>query len=99
MSKVCFKPGDILTYSEYSGDARFVKLTRVTAKTAYGRFLTLRVVSDDGYGQNGSVMPNENEFDGAEFRIGMIHEDYIWSRKDRAFSSPWDGTPSLYYTD
>jgi hypothetical protein len=55
------------------------------------------VISDDGYGQNGQVMPNPDRIIGEEIMGRIKKGGYV--RLNDNLACRWDGRPSDYYTD
>ena len=94
-----FKVGEIIEAS-FSYTARyphFFVITRNSGKTIWAREIGKIVVSDDGYGQNGSVMPNPDKVIGEEI-MGRIKKSG-YARLNYNLACRWDGRPSDYYTD
>ena len=94
-----FKVGEIIEAS-FSYTARyphFFVITRNSGKTIWAREIGKIVVSDDGYGQNGSVMPNPDKVIGEEI-MGRIKKSG-YARLNHNLACRWDGRPSDYYTD
>ena len=94
-----FNVGEIIEAS-FAYTARFPHffvITRNSGKTIWAKEIGKIVVSDDGYGQNGSVMPNQDQVIGEEI-IGRIKKSgYV--RLNGNLACRWDGRPSDYYTD
>lgn len=94
-----FKVGEIIEAS-LSYTARFPHffvITRNSGKTIWAKEIGKIVVSDDGYGQNGSVMPNPDRVIGEEI-IGRIKKSgYV--RLNDNLACRWNGKPSDYYSD
>ena len=94
-----FKVGEIIEAS-FSYSARFPHffvITRNSGKTIWAREIGKIVVSDDGYGQNGSVMPNPDRVVGEEIMGRIKKNGYV--RLNDNLACRWNGRPSDYYTD
>lgn len=94
-----FKVGEIIEAS-FSYRARFPHffvITRNSGKTIWAKEIGKMVVSDDGYGQNGSVVPNPDKVIGEEV-MGRIKKTGFVRLNDN-LACRWDGKPSNYYTD
>ena len=99
-----FKVGDILTYAfHYSArHPHFVRVVRVTPKSVAVEQLENTVVSHDGYGQNGYVVPNlegpTKPIKGT-FRVdeGKYFGEYC--KISGCYATLWDGNPEEFYTD
>jgi hypothetical protein len=99
-----FKVGDILTYAfQYSArHPHFVRVVRVTPKSIAVEKLENKVVSHDGYGQNGCVVPNleapAQPIKGT-FRVneGKYFGEYC--KISGCYATLWNGTPEEFYTD
>lgn len=94
-----FKVGEIIEASFHwsSRHPHFFVITRNSGKTIWAREIGKIVVSDDGYGQNGSVMPNPEVIIGKEI-MGRINKRG-YAHLDGNLAYRWDGRPSDYYTD
>lgn len=99
-----FKVGDILTYA-FQYNARhphFVRVVRVTPKSIAVEKLENKVVSHDGYGQNGCVVPNlENPAKpvAGTFRVKEAKYFGEYCKIDGCYATLWNGTPEEFYTD
>lgn len=94
-----FKVGEIIEAS-FSYTARFPHffvITRNSGKSIWAREIGKIVVSDDGYGQNGQVMPNPDQIIGDEIMGRIKKSGYVRLNGNLAYR--WDGRPSDYYTD
>ncbi len=94
-----FKVGEIIEAS-FAYNARFPHffvITRNSGKTIWAKEIGQIVVSDDGYGQNGSVMPNPERVIGNEI-MGRIQKSG-YARLNDNLAHRWNGRPSDYYTD
>ena len=94
-----FKVGEIIEAS-FAYTARFPHffvITRNSGKTIWAREIGKIVVSDDGYGQNGSVMPNPDRVVGEEIMGRINKSGYV--RLNDNLACRWNGRPSDYYTD
>lgn len=93
-----FKPGDILDASfHYSAKIPyFFIVTRVSKSSVWARRLGKVVVSHDGYGQNGYMMPNLAER-GAEV-MGRIRKGGYLKLND-CTAHVWNGKPVDFYSD
>lgn len=94
-----FKVGEIIEAS-FSYTARFPHffvITRNSGKTIWAKEIGKIVVSDDGYGQNGQVMPNPEVIKGSEIMGRIDNKGYAKLNGNLAYR--WDGRPSDYYTD
>lgn len=94
-----FKVGEIIEAS-LSYTARFPHffvITRNSGKSIWAREIGKIVISDDGYGQNGQVMPNPDRIIGDEIMGRIKKGGYV--RLNDNLACRWDGRPSDYYTD
>lgn len=94
-----FKVGEIIEAS-LSYTARFPHffvITRNSGKTIWAKEIGKIVVSDDGYGQNGSVMPNPDRVIGDEIMGRIKKSGYV--RLNDNLACRWNGKPSDYYSD
>ena len=99
-----FKVGDILTYAfHYSArHPHFVRVIRVTPKSVAVEKLENKVVSHDGYGQNGCVVPNlENPGKLIEGTFRVKESKYFgeYCKISGCYATLWNGTPEEFYTD
>ena len=94
-----FKVGDILDGSfHYTAKIPyFYKVVRRTPAMVFAVRLGKRVVSDDGYGQNGSVMPNPTEVGEKIYKGRITKNGYL--RLDDCLCSLWDGKPVDFWSD
>ena len=94
-----FKPGDILDASyHYSAKIpHFYIVTRVSEHSIWARPLGKVVVSHDGYGQNGEVMPNLAE-KGKEVMRRIRKGGYV-DFGQCCTACLWDGNPVSFYSD
>lgn len=94
-----FKVGEIIeaSFSYGSRFPHFFVITRNSGKTIWAKEIGKKVISDDGYGQNGSVMPNPDRIIGEEI-MGRIKKTGFVRLNDN-LACRWDGKPSNYYTD
>lgn len=94
-----FKVGEIVEAS-FQYTARFPHffiITRNSGKSIWAVEIGKRVVSDDGYGQNGTVMPDTSERRGKEVMGRIGKNGYAMLKGNLAVR--WDGRPSDFYTD
>lgn len=94
-----FKVGEIIEAS-FSYTARFPHffvITRNSGKTIWAKEIGKVVISDDGYGQNGQVMPNPARIIGEEIMGRIKKSGYVRLNNNLAYR--WDGRPSDFYTD
>lgn len=94
-----FKVGEIIEAS-FSYTARFPHffvITRNSGNTIWAKEIGKIVVSDDGCGQNGQVMPNPEVIKGSEIMGRIKKGGYVRLNDNLAYR--WDGRPSDFYTD
>ena len=98
------KVGDILVYA-YHYNARypqFVRVTKTTAKSVWLEKLEKVWHTHDGYGQNGTRMPDlvspGRPMKGC-FRIKVSKKGFEWLKIDNCCAMLWDGNPEDEYTD
>lgn len=94
-----FQVGEIVEAS-FSYSARFPHffvITRNSGKSVWAIEVGKIVVSDDGYGQNGTVMPDTTERKDKEVMGRIDKQGYVKLNGNLAYR--WDGRPSAYYTD
>ena len=96
-----FLVGDIIEASfQYSARiVYFYEITRTTPSTIFCKRLKQKVVSDDGYGQNGTCVPIENEYDGEKIYSGRINKKSKYVRINDCLAKLWNGEPVDFYTD
>lgn len=94
-----FKVGEIIEASfQYSARfPHFFVITRNSGKSIWAVEVGKIVVSDDGYGQNGSVMPDTTVRKGKEIMGRIGHDGY--TKLNGNYAMRWNGKPSDYYTD
>ena len=94
-----FKVGDILDASfQYTMKIpEFFIVTRNTGKTVYARKLGKVVVSHDGYGQSGTMVPNLAERSEKEY-VARIRKDGS-IKLEGCFAYLWDGEPVDFWGD
>lgn len=90
-----FKVGDILagTWGWSMTIPAFFKVVKVTAKRLLLEEYDGRMVSSDGYGQQGYEMPDFTRSRGEKY--GRIEGDYVvvGSRSETVLLKMWDGKP------
>lgn len=94
-----FKVGEIIEAS-FSYTARFPHffvITRNSGKSIWAKEIGKIVISDDGYGQNGQVVPNTARVIGEEIMGRIDKKGY--AKLNGNLACRWDGRPSDYYTD
>ena len=96
-----FLVGDIIDASfQYSARiVYFYEIVRITTSTIFCKRLKNKVVDHDGYGQNGTCVPIENEFESEKVYSGRINKKSKYVKIDGCLARLWDGTPSDFYTD
>lgn len=92
--------GDIVVqvFSYNARYVRFYKILDINGKTITVRELIQKIVSDDGYGQNGTCIPTDKfEPNSKEMkcRVGSRHG----LRINNGYTYKWDGKPEMFYTD
>lgn len=94
-----FKVGDILdaTFTYTAQIPHFYIVTRTSASSIWVKPLGKIVVSDDGYGQNGTVVPDKNRVGGNETIARIKKTGYVSINGNTA--RIWDGRPVMFYTD
>lgn len=95
-----FKVGDILDAS-FQYTAKFARLYYVVRRTASSIWvvqLKTKVVNDDGYGQNGSVMPILELPENAKTIMGRITPRGS-VKIDDSLASLWNGKPVDFWSD
>lgn len=99
MEPIKFKVGDVVA-TDYYGSPKAYTITRLTASTAFGKGMKMRVTHDDGYGQNGTCVPDSIREGAEEVRLGIIRNDYIKGKgKYGDCLFPYSGRDLHYYTD
>lgn len=94
-----FKVGEIIEAS-FAYTARFPHffvITRNSGKTIWAKEIGTIILSDDRYGQNGTVIPNPKRIVGKEIMGRIKKSGYV--RLNDNLACRWDGRPSCYYTD
>ena len=100
------KVGSIVA-TDYYGCPHAFKVIKTTAKTALCKELNLKVTSDDGYGQNGTCVPVENEFKDNPYygeimcriKDSSDGDQYLVNKKESLCLFQYGGRPLHYYTD
>ena len=96
-----FQVGDIIeaTFQYNSRHPAFYKVVRRTPSTIYTKALDTYVVSHDGYGQNGLMMPLCDTFASDKVFTSRINKKRGTIRIADCLGHIWDGEPSAFYTD
>ena len=98
-----FEVGQILDASfVYSAKIpKFFKITRRTKSTIWAVEIGQKVVSHDGYGQNGEVMPIEDKIINNKEVSGRIvqRNGKGYLKLNNSTAHVWDGEPVDFYTD
>lgn len=95
-----WRVGDILV-AAFAYSARFVdfyRITKVSGATIWVEHLKEKIVSDDGYGQNGTCVPDEDAPAKPVSKGFRIRKDGS-CRVDNRYTYVWDGKPEDFYTD
>ena len=94
-----FDVGDILDASfQYTAKIpHFYKVVRRTPSMIECVKLKQKNVTDDGYGQNGTCVPIENEIVNDKKYKGRISRGRV--KIDGCIAKLWDGEPVDFYTD
>ena len=89
-----FKEGDILVAGSYRPN--FFLVTKRSKASVWAMELGYRIVSHDGYGQNGTMAPNLADR-GRELMGRIRKSGYL--RLDGDTAHVWSGRPVSFYTD
>ena len=92
--------GTIVVYA-YSYNARhpqFCRVIRKTHKSVQVEYLAKTIVSHDGYGQNGTCIPNENEVSHTDPKLHRFTKNGFLKINDR-LCWIYEGEPEDFYTD
>lgn len=84
-----------------AGIPAWYEVIKATAKTVTVRRLADRIVSHDGYGQNGYKMPIlgwEHPYDNKPM-VRKVTESGSVKVGYSAYAYPWDGEKKAFYTD
>lgn len=94
-----FKVGEIIeaSFQWSSRHPHFFVITRNSGKSIWAREIGKIVISHDGYGQNGQVMPSPSQIIGKEIMGRIDKKGYAKLNGNLAYR--WDGRPSDFYTD
>ena len=94
-----FQPGEIIDAPMHytARYPHFFRITRNSSKSIWARPIRGIVVHDDGYGQNGDMIPDLNDVGGEEVMGRIDKRGYATLNGNTA--RRWDGRPSAYYTD
>lgn len=102
--------GDIWTWS-VGANSRFPyfgKVVKFTDKTVWIKPIGSKVVEDDGYGQNGFLMPDESTERGKyhgyvnkNVYSGRLKESRgeMYAHIDGCYATKWKGEKECFYTD
>lgn len=95
-----FEVGDIIdgSFVYTSKQAHFYLVVRRTAKMIEMAPLEKKVVSDDGYGQNGTCVPTENKSSERLIKARINKGGYLKIDKWTT-GKLWNGKPVDFYTD
>lgn len=94
-----FQPGDIVEASLHATgrSPHFFQIVANNGKTLQVKRMGVTTVDDDGYGQNGSVMPNPKWIESEIIKARIGKNGY--TKINGNYSHRWDGRPSMYFTD
>lgn len=104
MDQTKFEIGDILCFSYIYTSCHpvFLLVEKIVNKSVYVSRLKTKITEDDGYGQNGYLVPDLTKQPYTEqVRCLIKHSKNgnVYIKYDGHIANFWDRTPQMFYSD